>query len=247
MLFENRNGQFLAGATTFPDALVRALAALCVADIDGDGALDLLLTQRRVSRPGAEIETAARYRLAGPNLGFALVAEHILPAGASVLGFADVDADGDPDAIGGIVLRCQTAPATNGSVRQYGIGRDPSGALPPLLGALGPPLSTSNRDELRLTQCSDGVIPLLAYSLFQADLPDVPFVGLSLYAANPEVLVLPPVQGIPGLPESGRLSLPLPNLPFLAGWTIAHQVFTVDPANGYSFAASNGLLLTYGR
>ena len=87
-------------------------------------------------------------------------------------------------------------------------------------------------------------------SLARADtvevVPNAPLPGLVLHVGDPVAVFLPPLPGAPGVAGAGATTITLPDLPFLAGFTILHQVFSEDPAAPSGWASSNGLALTYG-
>lgn len=244
-LWENVGGVFSPASAAIAEASVQRLEQLGVQDLDGDGILDLLLVTQQFRGPNDRIELLSRYRGTGSTLGFQRVADYLAPRLAT--GFADIDADGDLDSIGTLLLRGSLATPDRGTVRQYGTGVGGAAGIVPLLGANGPIVSTSAADELRLVRASPGAFAMLVFGLAEANVPNAPLPGLVLLVANPAVFFLPPVGGQPGVSGSGAVSLTLPNLAGLLGLEVMHQVFSTDPTGPGGWACSNGLALTYGR
>ncbi|MEZ6038175.1 MAG: VCBS repeat-containing protein [Planctomycetota bacterium] len=244
LLFENVAGVFVQRAA-IPEVFAARLQHIGVRDFDGDGLPDLLVVSGEGSQSSGNYYRLSRYHGTGTDLGFVLVNEHLAPFGAN--GFADVDGDGDLDAIGGPLLRSTMAPVGSGAIRQYGDGTGGSAGITPLLGARGPIVSTSTADELRIVRGWPGASGLLVFGLVETTLPNAPLGGLVLHVGDPLVLYLPPLGGTPSVPGTGELTITLPDLPFLAGFTVVHQVFTQDPTSPSGWASSNGLALTYGN
>tara|TARA_R110002096_G_scaffold100339_15_gene222468 strand:- start:9382 stop:12036 length:2655 start_codon:yes stop_codon:yes gene_type:complete len=244
-LFENVGTGFFAGTTAMPDVDAAALQHVGVVDFDGDGVPDLLV-RRQLSNPtGIVTDTLARFRNAGSGLTYDLVAEHACPYG--VTGFADFDGDGDLDAFGSALLRSHLVPAgAGGALRQYGNGVAGSGGIAPMLGANGPVVSSSANDKLRLVRGIGGGSTLLVFGLVEAAMPNAPLPGLTLHVGDPVLVLPPPLTGTPGSAGTGTLTLTLPNLAGIAGFTVVHQAFVLDPGAAAGWTATNGLAITYG-
>jgi hypothetical protein len=184
-------------------------------------------------------------RLVGPGLAYEDHEEYLFTGDCE--GFLDVDSDGDLDAIGTVLLRgTQVELPDGGMIRQFGEGFPGTAGVIPVIGASGPPVSSSTSAELRITKAVGGGTCWVVFSNQEVALRNVPFPGMTLYVGNPIIVPNVPLSGAPGEPGAGEASIPLPKLPALFGLSFAHQAFVLDLGSTTLWSASNGMEILYG-
>ncbi len=162
---------------------------------------------------------------------------------AEVHALADVDGDGDLDAIGPSIVQNLTRHGPNrGSREQWGTGTAGSGGVTPLLGATAPVLVGSDL-ELRLVGAVGGGPGLVALG---TNTIAVPFIGGTLHV-NPVGFLSFECSGQPGVAGAGAAVLPIGILPpSLAGITVYLQALVVDAGSPHGAALSQALTLVAG-
>jgi FG-GAP-like repeat len=205
-----------------------------VVDVDLDGRLDV------VAYPLAATPNTTGIMLRdGPNGAFGTTAAELFVTHA----FADVDGDGDFDALGEnrVARNLRHVPPAGGSRRQYGTGIAGSGGIIPILGEVGPfrPLETV---EIRLTGGLGGTSGLLAVGTSPASSP---LLGGTLLV-TPDFFLPIQLTGSAGVPGTGSLSLSVVIPASLAGVSIWHQAGLVDPGASFGVSATNGLRIALG-
>jgi hypothetical protein len=212
-------------------------------DVDGDGRQDLL------TWPTAEGQlTCAVWLRASDGQSFLPPRLQCL----SPLAIADVDSDGDADAIGiawsttdNVLVRARTIDGSAvGLRRQYGEGSPGSGGYAPVLGATGP-FRVGETFELRVRGGLGGANVVIGVGPTSSALANVPYPGLTAYAWPAERRMLMKLSGPAGVPGIGSATLTAVVPPSLAGVTYFHQVFVVDPGGSGGLSCSNGLELAY--
>jgi hypothetical protein len=212
-------------------------------DLNGDGWQDLL------TWPTAEGElTCAVWMRASDGQSFLPPRLHCI----SPLAIADVDSDGDEDAIGiawsatdNVLVRARTIDGPNvGLRRQYGEGSPGSGGYAPVLGAVGP-FRVGETVELRVRGGLGGANVVIGIGPTSSALVNVPYPGLTAYAWPPKRRMLMKLSGPAGVPGVGSATLTAVVPSALAGVTFFHQAFVLDPSGSGGLSCSNGLELAY--
>ncbi len=242
-LCENVGGrQFVAHDDldpTYRGALSPALAG----DINGDGAIDLLLGQREIPGLVAAMQSSSVFLGSNaPGLDFTYQGEQW----PIVYSLTDLDGDGDLDALGGYLTHFfnhQILQPAGGIRRQYGeatagaFGQKPTmGASGSFHGGMSAELrmtgAAANNGGLLLVGIDDQAAKLAATGGFVVTLPIVVTVSL----------VLP---GKPGEIGSGALTIPY-TVPLAAvGASWFHQFLVLDAGAKGGAALSNGLEIFY--
>jgi len=239
-VYENTGGAFTWRVSLPADP--SADDVLGADDVDGDGLVDILAARGHAG--GSEPDRLVVYRAAG-SFTYELPRAWVAPR---IVGFDDLDGDGDLDAWGQDVVRSRRFDGPeDGIARQYGAGAAGSGGAVPVLGAVGPLRPGSLTASLELGRGLANAPAWLAVGNHAIELAGVPFPGFTLFI-DPLVLLLPvPLPGPPG-PGQGALSIPLFGvLDVLAGLTRTYQLVVLDPGSASGLAHSNGLEITYGN
>jgi hypothetical protein len=219
---------------------------LAAEDVDGDGVLDLMAGSQQSSSAGS---VALLALLVYPGLGGPLA--YGAPRNyytRQITGFADLDEDGDTDAIGdSAIANHRVHGAAGGEIRQYGKGFPGWYEVVPVLGADGPPTSTNPAAQVRLVSAAGFGPAWLVFGFSEAALVGQPLAGMTLLVGGP-LGIIPhvPLSGLVGVPAAGKLALPLPKIPALFGLSVFHQAFVLDAGALLGWSASNGLEIRFG-
>jgi hypothetical protein len=211
-------------------------------DVDGDGWLDLVAWPAYRAPGGAWIVRKL------PNTG--IVGGWDVPHVEMFTPetFADVDGDGDEDAVGARLIRNATYEVPeDGQRRQYGAGSAGSGGMTPVLGASGP-FRIGETPAIVVSGSVGGTLGLLAISTAPAEIAGflVPSVTLWVDPLVPGFLApLFLVGGLPGQPGAGRAVVPVHVAPNLVGTAFHLQALLLDPGSPDLVTATNGLLLRF--
>jgi hypothetical protein len=205
-------------------------------DADGDGRLDLLV------HPGDWHNGDCTAVLYGDGA-------RLFPRSTSqtfeFLGLADLDGDGDLDAVGPKTVRnAQALVPQDGYRAQFGSATAGLGGMAPCLGAVGP-FHAGGAMEYRLTGGPGGSLAAVAFGLGESSLPNWPFPGLTAYAAPFLFAVTVPLGGEAGLAGAGYVRVPLTAPAEIAGATLWHQAYVLDAAAPFLLTQSNGLRLSF--
>jgi hypothetical protein len=226
--------QFVLGASVPTPLSGFAVASdLRAADLDLDGTTDLVM-----SVVTANSSACAVLRNAGGGV-FSAPTVHAI----NVADLADLDGDGDLDAIGAVLVALNRSRnvAAEGLRLQYGTGSAGSGGAVPVLGAAGL-RGAGEVHEFRLRGCLGGAAGLFGAGALQLNQP---LFGSTLLAF-PEILLPFTTTGAPGVAGAGGYDLPFLVPPQIAGFPFFHQVAIADPAAPSGLAFSNGLMVVYG-
>ncbi|HEX6813488.1 MAG TPA: VCBS repeat-containing protein [Planctomycetota bacterium] len=215
----------------------RAFEVILVDDFDRDGLTDVAAASQ--STWG---DVALVWRRTGPGPTYAAPRSYVTSS-PMVANPADLDGDGDPDLHGrnDITRSGRWSGVAAGRHSQYGASEPGTSGVGPILGVQGPVRGASTI-AMRLRRAPPNSFAALDFGIASADLPGVPFAGLTLRVA-PLILLVLGTPGIPGVPGSGAADLPVATPPGLLGQRFYLQAFTLD-AN--TFGASNGLELVFG-
>jgi hypothetical protein len=210
---------------------------MVVGDLDLDGYLDLVVSNpSSASESGAGIAYGSNtISMFDPNRSESLFVD--------VRALADVDGDGDLDAIGPSVVLNRTIEGPNaGSRSQWGQALQGTGGAFPLLGATGP-VRVGSPLEIRLVGARGGADGLLAIGTMTASIGAV---GGTLYVA-PGIFTPFTCNGPGGAPSRGSWTMALGALPpSLAGQTVHFQAGVADPFAFLGVALTNALTLKVG-
>jgi hypothetical protein len=208
-----------------------------VVDVDVDGLPDVVTTPLSDAPNGMAILLNAS--LNSPNPPTAPTIRQIFEPKA----FADLDGDGDPDAIG-FVLASRNArwgPSGAGRRVQYGVGIPGSGGITPVLGEVGP-FRAGMPGEIRIRGGLGGASGLLAIGPSAANVPM--FGGMLL--VNPTDFFPVQLGGQAGVAGVGGVTIPFVIPASLVGITIFHQAGFFDGGAVAGVAGTNGLLIEVG-
>ncbi|HEX6811718.1 MAG TPA: FG-GAP-like repeat-containing protein [Planctomycetota bacterium] len=214
-----------------------AFEVILVDDFDRDGRTDIAAASQ--STYG---DVALVWRRLGTGLAYGAPRSYV--TSTSMQGNpADLDGDGDPDLHSSqdITRSGRWSGVEAGRHSQYGASEPGASGLGPILGVQGPVRSTGTM-VVRLRRAPPNSFAALDFGITPADLPGVPFPGLTLRVA-PLILLILGTPGTPGVAGSGAADLPIAAPPGLLGQRFYMQAFTLD---GNSFGASNGLELVLG-
>ncbi len=207
-------------------------------DVNGDGFGDLLSWPAVGKGSGLVLNGPAGLDASGPRL---LMEPRT---------FADVDGDGDEDAITaeGVVLNRTREGELAGARIQYGSGGAGTGGIVPTLGAVGP-FRTGSTVEFRITGGLGGAQATFGISRTKAEIADWPVQGLTAWI-DPADSYFQTVQvtldGPAGLAGAGSATIPFTVPAGFTGVREYYQVWVQDPAAPNGVAASNGLELGFG-
>ena len=160
-------------------------------------------------------------------------------------GFADVDGDGDVDAVGPRVARhTRFHVPTDGLREQYGANSSGLGGMGPKLGATGP-FRVGESINLRLSGGPGASWALMTLGLGRSDLADWPAPGLTAYAYPPVLSLGLSLDGNPGEAGTGGFSIPAIVPPVAAGASFTFQAFVLDQTAPHWWTQTNGLELSF--
>lgn len=220
---------------------------LAVADVDGDGVGDLVTASRATGllfSPVSQPLFAVLRRTSPTALTYETARAW---SGEVARAVVDIDEDGDLDVVGGAIVKNRLyRGAEDGIVRQYGAGTAGTGGGVPVLGGSGELRPGSTEAGMHLRRSRGGSIAVLDVGLAQGAFP-IGF-ATTFLIQPPLILTIPlPLTGAPGAAGAGAFDLATgPFLSTVAGLSLYHQIFVVDPAHPLGYAASNGLELIYG-
>ncbi len=245
-LLENVGGGAFAAPITLDPGPVES-DVYGVADVDGDGQLDLLAASETNVGGGTEnlayglIDVFIRI---GPGLSYEPRRTWI---GHRNGAFADIDADGDVDVIGQDVIRGRRFNHPDaGRIRQFGAGVAGTGGAVPLLGAQGPAKFGSTTFELRLRRAVGGAVTLFAIGTQEIDVPNAPAPDMHFYVGGTTAFFAFALPGVGGQTAAGELTAPVPVLPVLVGQQFFVQMIHVDAGAPFGLSSTNGLELRFG-
>jgi len=160
--------------------------------------------------------------------------------------FSGVDGDGDDDAVWNGVMLNRTFSGRNAGLRvQYGASTSGSQGQAPTLGARGP-FRVGEKPELIITGAAPDTVGVIVHGDTQSDLADLPVKGAHLYASPWNVALAFRIPGNPAEFGSGRATIPYTVPASAAHRNVFVQVFVADAGAVGGAAVSNGLRLRHG-
>ena len=206
------------------------------ADVDGNGTTDL------VAGPIEAGENASHVLLMDGQGGFTSTTQVFLASA-----FADLDGDGDVDAIGPDLASNDVVPNPgSGEREQYGTSGPLACAVRPVLGATGP-FRVGGTSVLRTSGVQVGAPGAMAVGITPSALADFPWPGVTTHLwpwASFFMLPLPAGKGTVGGDGLSTVTFTVkPTWP--AFGDLFHQTFFFDPCSPSLVTASNGLRLRY--
>ena len=210
---------------------------IVVGDIDLDGYPDAVISNPfNASEKGAGI-------IFGSNSINHFDAARTQQLFLEVHALADMDGDGDLDAVGPAIVQNVTIDGPNkGSRSQWGLGLPGSGGITPLLGSSAP-VRVGSPLDLRLVGAVGGGAGFLAVGTAPANWS---FFGGTLYTV-PAGYVTITCSGTAGVAGLGMATLPVGVLPpSFAGLTVHLQAVIADAAAPAGVSLSNALPLSVG-
>jgi hypothetical protein len=221
------------------------------------GAADVLLPERRQwnadGDPEVSRERSGRNEysstppvsawLRGQGFSFSERREWVLRD--SPLAFADIDGDGDIDAIGRYLNRnVQFEDPRAGSALQYAQegATLKTGGFHPVLGARGP-LRPGSAGALLVRRGLGGAAGWL---LQGRERTEVTVGGIDVFVEPRRTLAALLLGGTPGVAGQGTTELPLPPSTGLIGKTFTFQAVLMDPGASAGLSATNGLEVRLG-
>lgn len=204
-------------------------------DIDADGYLDCVVSNAGY---GGEHSLVILFGTTGfQPFDTARTQTLMLPFGA----FADVDADGDADALRANVVRNDSITDPAAGVRlQWGLGSPGAGGRRPAVGIAGV-VAAGQTIDIRASALQGQTIGFLALDVTTWNIPL--FGGISY--VPPTVTVGWAANGVAGLAGDGNASFSLPLPANVAGLTFHMQAAFLDSAVGISL--SNPVTMTIGQ
>lgn len=243
-LVENIGGRQFAFHDDRFAGYVGAMLPVHAHDVNGDGAVDVLLGQRQEPGIASSLWGMSVFLGSPANAGtFAYQGEQW----PLLWHMTDIDGDGDIDGLGDLYSHASNlVQSPQESQRlQYGAGTPGLGGQVPLFGAVGPFFGNAPI-ELRISGAAPNAAGLLFVGLGNA--------AAKLGGTGGFLAVLPLIVSVPvvfpsttGEPGSGRLTLPLIVPAAATGYSFFHQVAVIDAAAQGGAALSNGLQLHYGK
>lgn len=204
-------------------------------DVDGDGNLDIVVSD---SRYGGEHSTVIVFGTGNAQLFDANRTQNLM---LPFCAFADVDADGDADALQTNLVRNNSIAAPAAGVRQqWSAGSPGAGGRTPLLG-VGGVVAAGHTIEVRASGLQGQTIGFLALDTTTWVVPL--FGGIS--HVPPTVTVGLYANGAAGLAGDGNASVSVPLSANLAGLKFHMQAAFLDGAVGISL--SNPATITVGQ
>ncbi len=227
------NTQFTS--TTFPAGYLLASSTTNVFDVDGDGLVDI------VSGPlSGAVNSSAIWIRNHDNSGWQPAVVQVLRAPAT----ADMDGDGDIDAVGSNVwLNTRISGPNASSCLQTATGTPDTNGITPTLGGKGP-FHVGNAVDLRITGAppqSNGVV------LVTVGTPPPTLFGtfFSPFSPRSSMLVHLHTSGIPGQAGTGMWRLPFTVPNYAAGTTRTYEALFADPLVPGGFVRSNKVAIHY--
>jgi hypothetical protein len=176
--------------------------------------------------------------------------------GVSVSGAGDTDGDGTGDVVigafgfdSGNKFECGRAYVYSTdlmglTMRPFGVSTIGSGNYAPSLSGDGWSQLEQGRPEARIRQALGGAHALLWIGVGRGD--TFPFFGGHLYIDLSQFWALAPLslQGTPGVPGAGEITLPVGSLRDFPGLVLNLQALVIDPGSPYGLALTNGLELS---
>lgn len=163
-----------------------------------------------------------------------------------MLGFEDIDEDGDLDIVGALTTESRKFHgASAGGAKQYGAGTPGAGGAVPLLGASGPFRSGSTTATLNLVRTKGPAPTFIVVAGAQGFVPNSPLVGLTTLVDPAAFLALVQIPAVGSGVGDGEWHLNINVDPGLVGNTFYHQVFVVDTWVSELVVQSNGLRISY--
>jgi hypothetical protein len=163
--------------------------------------------------------------------------------------FADVDGDGDIDALGERVYRGRKYEGADSGARlQYAYGFPGSGGVTPTLGAVGP-FRAGAAIEFRITGGVGGALCHFKISRAVASLANTPVLGVTTWIdpGDPAFQIVPVIlSGTPGVSGVGKATIPFTIPAGYAGLSEYFQAFLLDPGAPNGVSATNGLRIDFG-
>lgn len=237
ILENNGLGVFTARTDVLPE--YRGYVTAYTADLNGDGLDDLVL--------GPVWDATAGHALfvqtSRPGLSFEYLGIQV----GWITAIADVDGDGDDDALFDRVTFNQSmVPPDDGGRVQYGAATPGDGGQAPTLGAEGP-FRFGSSPSMRISGARPGSPGFILAGSARAELANAPRPGVTL-SVWPVVALfgLSIPAGVPGEPGSGLLEIPYSVPVEVIGQAVCHQLLLIDPAAPGGVSASNGLEIHYG-
>lgn len=215
---------------------------LAVADTNDDDILDLAILTRSTIGFSGIWATLFVYHGNPGGLSYALPEQYLVTNNFALL---DGDSDGDLDVLGSFGLTLGLANTQGGTIRQYGDGLPGADGLSPILGGTGPLSVGSTGASARIARGVGAAPGWLAVGSSQAELPNAPLLGLTLYIDGLNDLLPITLGGTPGVAGEGELVLPIPIALELAGAQIYAECFLVDVTSPSLLTHTNGLELTF--
>lgn len=211
-------------------------ARVAAEDLDGDGFVELLVGGTNGALVAAHPGTAQPFEYG---------AARVFQAG-QVLGFEDIDEDGDLDIVGALTSEGRRFHgASAGGAKQYGAGTPGSGGAVPLLGASGPFRAGSTSATLNLVRAKGPAPTFLVVGAAEGNVPNYPLAGLNALVDPFSFLALVQIPAAGSGVGDGEWHLNIDVDPGLAGNTFFHQAFVVDVGIPGLVAQSNGLRISY--
>ncbi len=207
-------------------------------DVNHDGITDIVAYPAEHGRANS-----ALIILQDSNGNFAIHAEQAIQPYA----FADLDGDGDVDSIGNRVGRSMLRNLESGGTRvQFGERVAGQDGVAPTMGETGP--YHVGADSISNVRGALGGAPAVyIYGSTEAELTDIPFPGLTMYAWPPIAAVPVTLGGSPNATGAGWLDVQYVVPAAFAGLTLYKQVFALDFAAPAALSQTNGIAITYGN
>jgi hypothetical protein len=206
-------------------------------DLDDDGFVDLAAGVIRYA------STATWFaRRSSDGKTFEAPVGQVLMPGA----FADVDGDGDLDALGDVLVLNRTYEgAAAGSRRQYGAPVPGTADVAPVMGARGP-FRAGETIQVTVTGVPVGSLGIVTLGLSESALPETPWKGMPAYNWPWELFFLAPSFGANLQPNDGGLAMPYLVDPLVVGIPVYAQAVYADANGLWNRISTNGLELVFG-
>lgn len=213
-----------------------------IADFDADGRTDIAFASEVQPSVGVILRRTGWSNPA--SVGDFEVIQQIFGPGYAT----DADGDGMPDLVGSHTVRNRHYPRAQagGLVQLHGAEVVGEAGTSPVLGASGP-FRVGHTGEFLLRSVPGPTLAVLGLSLGQAQLPNVPFPGMSVYLDPATTLVAnwPITENGDGR-AAASASLPVVLIHGLQGFRFYVQALVLDPAAPHSLTQSNLMIMTVG-